>query len=265
MLDADGDGMISQEELMAALSEPLMMMEQQASMIMNAPDDELPPQAVAVVKYLKKVQDVIVPQVKDALGPKAEDGSLDKAAYCAAAKEFGSKLIQEEDFFAQSMALNPEMEAMPPQAKAIVEEAISTSKAAFMENCEELYGCSFDMFAPDGKMNSQQLNTSLTLLLPMTAEEKFNQIWQLVDTDSDGKITREEMTAFINRLIDTVIAIAHYAINIYKVIGEAIVIKVATACIEAKDANGLTYETVMEIAEEGPEYAMRVIAGGADN
>ena len=63
MLDADGDGMISQEELMAALSEPLMMMEQQASMIMNAPDDELPPQAVAVVKYLKKVQDVIVPQV----------------------------------------------------------------------------------------------------------------------------------------------------------------------------------------------------------
>ena len=97
------------------------------------------------------------------------------------------------------MALNPEMEAMPPQAKAIVEEAISTSKAAFMENCEELYGCSFDMFAPDGKMNSQQLNTSLTLLLPMTAEEKFNQIWQLVDTDSDGKITREEMTHHVHQ------------------------------------------------------------------
>lgn len=262
MLDADGDGMISQEELMAVLGEPLNQMEQQANQLMSISEEDLPPQPAAVMKIFKKLQNVTVPQVKDALLPAAMDGSLDKAKYCAVVKELGTKMMEEEDIFAQSMAMNPEMEVMPPAAKAMLEETLNQCKATFAETSEELYGASFDLFAVDGKMNAQQLDTSLTLLLPKTAEEKFNQIWTMIDTDGDSKITDEEMKAFINKFMDMCIAIGHYTISVYKTLGEALVAKVATVCIEAKDPNGLTFQQAIEIAQEGPNYAMKVIAGG---
>jgi Ca2+-binding EF-hand superfamily protein len=141
----------------------------------------------------------------------------------------------------------------------MLKETINESKAKFLESSDELYGATFDMFATGETMNAQQMDTALTLILPKSAEEKFNQIWALVDTDGDGKITEEEMKAFINKAVDMVIAIGHFTINLYKTLGESLAIKIATVCIEAKDPNGLTLEQTGEILEEAPEYAMKCL------
>ena len=145
MLDADGDGMISQEELMAALSEPLMMMEQQASMIMNAPDDELPPQAVAVVKYLKKVQDVAAAARRgETIGQSTNMGQLGSGL------GGGCSLYVSE--LAEALGQMPSIEdALAPEVRSVV-------LSMFAEATVQLY---LEMILGCRKMNPQTVELLL--------------------------------------------------------------------------------------------------------
>ena len=62
-----------------------------------------------------------------------------------------------------------------------------------------------------------------------------------------------------SQFVDMVVSIGHFTISIYKTLGQSLVIKIATVCIEAKDPSGLNFQQMNEIAEEGPEYAQRIL------
>jgi Ca2+-binding EF-hand superfamily protein len=257
-LDADGDGMVSNEEGHAVADEMLAMMEQQANGLMEAPEDALPPQAVAIRKYVQKAQDETIPAIKAELS----SDPVSKEDFMRVIKEVGLKQLRDGDLMKQSLAMNPQMEMMPPPLKELIEKAVGQIAEDIADNMDGVGSAAYDLFAVDGSMSQAQLEAYLTFFMPMGAQAKFDQMWGLLDSDNDGKITKDEAKDFLNRVFDLMVAMAHFLIEIYKSMIAKMGSAVAAEVIKAKSADGLTLENCTEIMDEGPEMMMAVMMGG---
>merc|ERR1711998_437644 len=251
-LDTDGDGMVSNEEGHAVADEMLAMMEQQANGLMEAPEDALPPQAVAIRKYVQKAQDETIPAIKAELS----SDPVSKEDFMRVIKEVGLKQLRDGDLMKQSLAMNPQMEMMPPPLKELIEKAVGQIAEDIADNMDGVGSAAY------GSMSQAQLEAYLTFFMPMGAQAKFDQMWGLLDSDNDGKITKDEAKDFLNRVFDLMVAIAHFVIEIYKSMIAKMGSAVAAEVIKAKSADGLTLENRTEIMDEGPEMMMAVMMGG---
>merc|ERR1712167_214642 len=216
-LDADGDGMVSNEEGHAVADEMLAMMEQQANGLMEAPEDALPPQAVAIRKYVQKAQDETIPAIK---------------------AELSSDPVSKEDFMRVIKEVG---------LKELIEKAVGQIAEDIADNMDGVGSAAYDLFAVDGSMSQAQLEAYLTFFMPMGAQAKFDQMWGLLDSDNDGKITKDEAKDFLNRVFDLMVAMAHFLIEIYKSMIAKMGSAVAAEVIKAKSADGLTLENCTEI------------------
>merc|ERR1712167_272190 len=133
---------------------------------------------------------------------------------------------------------------------------LMNSSPKSMEMFVELQGALFDLFSTDGTMTAQQFEVAQTLIVPMPAQEKFDQIWNLLDTDGDGKITQDEAVTFLGKVFDCGVAVAVGCIRMYKALIAALLCKVATALIDSAGGDGLTMEQLMQFAEQGPPAIM---------
>jgi hypothetical protein len=257
-MDADQDGMITLEEAHAVADGPLQMMSEGVGQMMDAPEEALPPQAVAVRNYVKMCQDEIIPKVKESL---AGSYPLDKDTFVAKSMENMNDMMS-NDFMTKSLDLNPEVQNMPPPLKELLVSALTDA----MDDAKEAFGAiaaaQFELFAKDGKMTEEQADACITILLPVGASQKFDQVWNLLDADSDGKITEAEATEFANKVFDAFITSAHAITAFYGAMLEKLGVAVITKLIEAKSSDGLTLEQAMEMAQQGPEMAMMTIMGG---
>merc|ERR1711871_518949 len=118
---------------------------------------------------------------------------LDRDTFVAKSMEHMETMMS-NDFMEKSMDLNPEVQNMPPPLREILVSSITTAVEDAKSTFGKMAEAQFDLFAKDGAMTQEQAEASMTLLLPIGPNEKFDQVWNLLDADSDGKITKQEAT-----------------------------------------------------------------------
>lgn len=216
---------------------------------------------IGIVKeYLKMTQETLIPQFKEGLAEAIAANTLDKNTFTTTVTSFEQKLLQENELVKKTMKMdaNPVMQELPQPLQEMIAEVQQEIINEWGAKSAGMYEAWFEIFSTDGLMSEAQLETCLTLCLPTTAQEKYDQMWGLLDTDNDGKITKDEAVSFVNKLVNVAIAGTHLVIEVNKSVAEKMATRVAAVVLEAHSPEGITYEETMGYAED-PETLMMAV------
>jgi len=259
MVDKDQDGLISLEEGHAIADEPLMMMEAQGAFIMDDSivESELPPPMLMIRQYMKCMREII-PTYKAALADSLADG-ISKEVFVEKMSAAGEKLV-DAGVMTELVKMSADNGMVPPPVVGLLTPALEDLTPDFKAMMPEVMGICFDFIAKDGLVKEAELDALLTAFLPLPAAEKFDKVWAMLDTDGDGKITQDEVRAFVGKFFDFVVGYAKWTIKLYRLVLEKIAVSLLTMVIEMKSADGMTLEDVMGLVHEGPEFFMQIMA-----
>lgn len=201
-------------------------------------------------------------------------GSIDK---CKAAGDVNpeaffdlfDKIMNEQ--IDQFRALTKNVDALPVPPEIVekfmpfVETAITALQAAFKENMKAVTDAYFTLLDAnsDGIVSNSELMAVAGIFdADTSAQDTFDGLFAMVDTDGDGNISKAEFVDFIKKVFDLVVCSLKNAVSVYQAIINAVAAAFFKFFIEAIAGGGeLSEDKFTELAaafaEDGPEVLMQ--------
>jgi len=200
-------------------------------------------------------------------------GSIDK---CKAAGDVDPEafynlfdtMMNEQIDQMRALANNPDVCPAPPEIvdklMPFVDTAITALQGAFKHNMKAVTDAYFALLDAnsDGIVQNSELMALAGIIdVDTSAQDTFDGLYSMVDTDGDGNITKQEFVAFLKKLFDLAVVSLQNAVGVYQAVINAVAAAFFQFFIEAVSEGGqLTREKFDEIAEafaeDGPEVLM---------
>merc|ERR1712166_800239 len=192
-------------------------------------------------------------------------GDLDKDASHALLTKFveseielGRKLLKNED---GELPIPGEIvdKVMP-----FIEITITTILSSFQTHMKEVSEAYFNLLDADSDgilQNSELMALVGVFDTDMTAEQSFDSLFAMVDTNADGKIENAECTEFFKKSFDAGVCVAKNLVELYKAVGVAVSAAFFKFLIDTiAGGEDLTEEKFNELAQgfaqDGPEVLL---------
>merc|ERR1711934_178514 len=112
---------------------------------------------------------------------------MSKDDYAQMMKEMAEDEGQQQKIMEMSMNANPQLDQLPPALAGLVKELVAEAAGTARNKMVDCSMVFFDLFAKNpGFITFDEYMVSTGLFLPTSAQDKFDEIWALIDTDNDG-------------------------------------------------------------------------------
>eukprot|EP00656_Telonema_subtile_P002272 TRINITY_DN109_c0_g1_i1.p1 TRINITY_DN109_c0_g1~~TRINITY_DN109_c0_g1_i1.p1 ORF type:complete len:462 (+),score=170.24 TRINITY_DN109_c0_g1_i1:174-1559(+) len=248
-LDMNEDGFLDKEEL-ADMVEGLTMMKEQLKMVSEM--------------GCEGPEGMVLALIGNGIETCKNAGDLEPQALF----DLFENLMNAQVGQLEGLVSNEEALPVPPEIvekfKPFLDIAIAALKDAFKVNMKEVTDAYFHLLDAnsDGIVQNSELMAFVGIFDTETsAEDTFNGLFAMVDTDGDGKISKDETVEFIKKVFDLGVVSVKNAIEVYQAIINAVAQAFLKFFIQAiAGGDELTQDKFQEIAgafaQDGPEVLL---------
>jgi len=253
-LDQNGDGKLDKEELAMMIGGLEQMGAGLAEARANCDDGP---------------EKMIIDAINETVETCNDAGDLSPEGFYELCNKLTDKRVQYMTSFIDQGVAEGELPLPPPLYEAIkplIDTGVETLLKTFKETVRPVTDSYFDLLDAnsDGVLQHDELMALMNVFSAdqsISAEDKFNALFALVDTDGDGQIDNSEGTAFGGKGYDLAVDTAKFGVGVYQAIAKAVaqafikffVEKLAGGDELSQDAFNSLAGT---FAEQGPEALM---------